>query len=57
MQVMSLTGYTRRIAYDLVTREHNTTDVYFWDIASSAMLLWMFFEDVDFFYKEGSKTM
>jgi len=53
MRVMSLTGYTRRIAYDLVTREHNTTDVYFWDIASSAML----FEDVDFFYKEGSKTM
>lgn len=51
-----LTGYTTRVAYDLVTREHVLMNAYFWDIASSAAFAWIFFEDVDFMAREGSRA-
>jgi SAM-dependent methyltransferase len=42
------TGDTKRIIVDLLTGEHVEMNVYYWDIASSATLTWMFFEDIDF---------
>jgi hypothetical protein len=42
------TGDTIRILVDLLTGEHVEMNVYYWDIASSATLTWMFFEDIDF---------
>lgn len=41
-----LTGYTTRII--LTKGETHLMHIYFWDIASSIALLWIFFEDVDF---------
>jgi hypothetical protein len=42
------TGDTIRILVDLLTGEHVEMNVYHWDIASSASLTRMFFEDIDF---------
>lgn len=51
-----ITGYIKRIAYDLSTGKRVTMNVYFWDIASSAAFLWMFFKDIDFIPRKESKV-
>lgn len=43
-----LTGYTYRVALDLLRGEAVEHRVYFWDIAGSAALAWVFFQDIDF---------
>ncbi|MGB9895624.1 MAG: methyltransferase domain-containing protein [Thermoproteota archaeon] len=50
-----VTGFTERIAVDLITREISPMKLYFWDIASSAAMAWMFFYDVDFIQSASSK--
>jgi len=42
------TGCMIRAAIDLLNREYVEMKTYFWDLASSATLTWMFFNDVDF---------
>ncbi len=42
------TGYFHRVAYDLVGREGVEMKVYIWDIAGSATLAWIFFNDIDY---------
>ncbi|RLG87973.1 MAG: hypothetical protein DRO18_02335 [Thermoprotei archaeon] len=42
------TGFMVRVALDLITKESVEMKVYFWDLASSAALAWIFFNDVDF---------
>ncbi|WFO74767.1 class I SAM-dependent methyltransferase [Desulfurococcaceae archaeon MEX13E-LK6-19] len=51
-----LTGYTTRVAVDLVTKQASPMNVYFWDIASSATLLWIFFNDIDFIQKPAKPS-
>ncbi len=42
------TGYFHRVAYDLTGREGVEMKVYMWDIAGSATLAWIFFNDIDY---------
>ncbi len=42
------TGYFKRIALNLLSGEGEEMKVYFWDLASSATLTWVFFRDVDY---------
>ncbi len=46
-----LSGYIIRTAVDLIKKDVIDMKVYLWDIASSATLAWMFFENVDFIPK------
>jgi hypothetical protein len=41
-------GYIYRLAYNLATGEREVMKLYFWDIAGSATLAWIFFSDVDY---------
>ena len=47
-------GYIKRLALNLITREAEEIKVYFWDLASSAAFTWIFFSDVDFIPTRGS---
>jgi len=42
------TGYFKRIALNLLSGEGEEMKVYFWDLASSATLTWVFFRDIDY---------
>ncbi len=46
------TGYMVRLAINLLTRDFVEMKIYFWDLAGSAALAWIFFEDVDFIPKD-----
>uniref|UniRef100_A0A7C5YXU3 Class I SAM-dependent methyltransferase n=1 Tax=Ignisphaera aggregans TaxID=334771 RepID=A0A7C5YXU3_9CREN len=50
----SRTGDIKRLLINLFTGDRVETNVYFWDLASSAAFTWMFFEDVDFLQIESS---
>jgi len=41
-------GVFKRITVDLTTMNRVCNEVHFWDVASSAAILWVFFNDVDF---------
>jgi len=40
--------FVKKLVIDLISGDKVIMDFYFWDIASSATLTWIFFEDVDF---------
>lgn len=41
------TGYFKRLYIDLLSKEREELEIYFWDIASSAAFTWLFFSDID----------
>lgn len=41
-------GTFRRKIVDMSTKDYTLIDLYFWNIASLAALMWVFYEDVDF---------
>jgi hypothetical protein len=43
-----ITGYFKRLALELLSEKSIEMMTYFWDIAGSAALSWIFFEDIDF---------
>ena len=49
-----LKGVIKRVAIELPTMKVVEMDVRFWDIASTASILWIFFSDVDFISTDGA---
>ncbi len=43
-----ITGYFKRLALELLSEDRIEMMTYFWDIAGSAALSWIFFKDIDF---------